>query len=44
VKRSVRRDKRQWVDEQAQRAEVAERRGDVKKIVQHHEQIVKERF
>jgi hypothetical protein len=32
VKRSVRRDKRQWVDELAQKAEEAEKRGDLKEL------------
>jgi hypothetical protein len=32
VKKSVRRDKRQWIDEHAQRAEEVQRRGDVKEL------------
>jgi hypothetical protein len=32
VKRSIRKDKRHWINEQAKYAEEAERRGDVKEL------------
>lgn len=43
VKRSARRDKRMWVDEQALRAEKAAERGGRKRIIQHNKDVVKER-
>jgi hypothetical protein len=43
MKKSVRRDKRQWIDEHAQRAEEAEKRG-CKRTKLHYKEIIKEGF
>jgi hypothetical protein len=44
VKRSVRRDKRQWMDELAQKAKEAEKRGDLKELYNISKELSRKGF
>jgi hypothetical protein len=44
VKRSIRKDKRNWINEQAKLAEAAERRGDIKELYNITRKLSQRRF
>ena len=44
VKRSIRKDKRNWINEQAQQAEEAERKGDIKELYSITRKLSKRKF